>query len=148
MQLKDVQPSNKRKQTKRVGRGSGSGHGKTSCRGMKGAKSRSGRLWYIGMEGGNVPFYRKLPKRGFNHYKRNPFQIVNIKDLSERFAADDEVTPNALFEKSLIKNPNKPVKILGKGTLDKALQVSAHQFSEIARKAIEEKGGKIQCLSL
>jgi len=115
---------------------------------MKGAKSRSGRLWYIGMEGGNVPFYRKLPKRGFNHYKRNPFQIVNIKDLSERFAADDDVTPEALFEKNLIKNPKKPVKILGKGILDKALQVSAHQFSEIARKAIEEKGGKIQCLSL
>lgn len=146
MELKDIRPTVKNKTRKRVGRGPGSGHGKTSCRGHKGAKARSGRFWYIGMDGGNVPFYRKLPKRGFTSTKPDA-QIVNLKDIEERFDSGAQVDPQALFEKNLIKNPMVPVKILAKGILTKKINVTAHLFSEKARIVIEEKGGKAECLN-
>jgi large subunit ribosomal protein L15 len=148
MQLNDIAPSVGFKKSKRVGRGPGSGHGKTSCRGHKGAKARSGRHWFIGMEGGNVPMFRKMPRFGFKHEKNVEFQIVNLKDLEERFDNNATVDPQALFDKNLIKNPLKPVKVLGNGKLSKKFTVSAHKYSSKAQAAIEATGGKVACLSL
>jgi len=147
MQLNDIQPTVGFKKSKRIGRGPGSGHGKTSCRGHKGAKSRSGRHWFIGMEGGNVPMFRKMPRFGFKHTNTD-FQIVNLKDLEERFDDGATVDPQAMFDKNLIKNPMMPIKILGTGKLTKKFTVSAQQYSAKAKEAIEATGGKVACLSL
>jgi large subunit ribosomal protein L15 len=146
MELKDLRPLNSNKKKRRVGRGPGSGRGKTSGRGHKGAKSRSGTSFYGGFEGGNVPFFRKIPKRGFNHKKRVSYQCVNVTDLVERFEKNQQVTPDRLAEKNLIKSGAKPVKILGKGSIDLPLIVSAHKFSEKAKSKIEKAGGRVECL--
>jgi large subunit ribosomal protein L15 len=146
MQLNDIKPTVGFKKMKRIGRGPGSGHGKTSCRGHKGAKSRSGRHWFIGMEGGNVPMFRKMPRYGFKH-ENTDYQIVNLKDLEERFDDNAVVTPEAMFEKGLIKNPMQPVKVLGNGKLTKKFTVSASKYSAKAQEAIEATGGKVACLN-
>jgi large subunit ribosomal protein L15 len=130
---------------KRVGRGQGSGHGKTACRGHKGQRSRSGagvRPWF---EGGQMPLQRRIPKRGFTNIFKKEYQIVNLKELAG-LKRIKTVTPEALFEKGLVSNKNKPVKILGDGELKSALEVSAHAFSASAKEKIEKAGGKVSVL--
>jgi large subunit ribosomal protein L15 len=130
------------KKRKRVGRGPGSGHGKTACRGHKGQRSRSGskiRPWF---EGGQMPLQRRIPKRGFTNIFRKEYQVINLKDL-ESLKKVKEVTPESLFEKGLISKRNMPVKILGSGELKAALDVSAHAFSASAKEKIEKAGGKV-----
>jgi len=148
MQLHDIKPLTKVKRAKRLGRGAGSGHGKTSTRGHKGAKARAGRLFYMGFEGGNLPFFRKIPKRGFNHKKRVAYQIVNIQDLNSGFKKEDKVTPDLLFSRNLIKKRGGFVKILGKGTINKPIQISAHKFSKSALTKIKKAGGETEYLKV
>lgn len=129
---------------KRVGRGNASGHGGTSGRGTKGAGARSGsgaRTYY---EGGQMPIYRRLPKRGFTNIFKEEYQVVNL-DLIERLQLS-EVNPEILVEKGLIKNLAKPVKILGRGEVTTAIKVQAHAFSATAREKINAAGGKAETL--
>jgi large subunit ribosomal protein L15 len=130
---------------KRVGRGPGSGHGKTAGRGHKGQKSRSGYRHQRGFEGGQMPLHRRLPKRGFTNIFRVEYDIVNIGDL-DRFDAGAAVNPAALAELRLARR-NHLVKILGDGELKKALTVSAHKFSASAKARIEAAGGSCEVLS-
>ncbi len=125
---------------KRVGCGPGSGHGKTSCRGHKGHKQRSGYRVRMGFEGGQMPLTRRLPKRGFHNYTSQVFEIVNLLQLS-KFSANAEITPETLKEKGIIKGGSK-VKILSQGNLDKPLFVKAHAFSRKAEQKIVAAGGK------
>ncbi len=124
---------------KRVGRGPGSGHGKTAGRGNKGQKSRSGYRHQRGFEGGQMPLHRRIPKRGFTNIFRVEYDIVNISDL-DRFEAGAAVTLEDLARKRLARR-SRPVKILGDGAITKALTVSAHKFSASARASIEAAGG-------
>ena len=130
---------------KRVGRGPGSGHGKTAGRGYKGQRSRTGYRHQRGFEGGQMPLHRRLPKRGFTNIFRVEYDIVNISDL-DRFEAGAAVTPEALSDLRLTRK-NRPVKILGDGKIQKALTVSAHKFSASAKSRIEAAGGKIEVLN-
>ena len=127
---------------KRRGRGHGSGLGKTAGRGHKGYHSRSGSKrmpWY---EGGQMPLQRRVPKRGFSNYLfRKEVQIVNLSDLVRLGA--DKIDPDLLKAKGLVNSISVPVKILGNGELDKALEVAAHKFSQAARQKIEQAGGKV-----
>jgi len=126
---------------KRIGRGNASGQGRTAGKGHKGYKSRSGASGKLHYEGGQMPLMRRLPKRGFsNYYFKNKFQIVNIESLNN-FKAK-KIDNNFLYEKGLIKKINIPVKILSKGQLDKAIEVSANAFSKEAINKIEKSGGK------
>ncbi|MBT9146842.1 MAG: 50S ribosomal protein L15 [Syntrophomonadaceae bacterium] len=126
------------KNRKRVGRGPGSGHGKTATRGHKGNKARSGGNTRPGFEGGQTPLIRRVPKRGFRSIRRKIYAIVNLGELN-RFAAGTEITPLKLKEEGVVKKGL--VKILGKGELKKALNVSAHSFSRRAKEEIEKKKG-------
>src|SRR6266545_1647184 len=130
---------------KRIGRGPGSGHGKTAGRGSKGQKSRTGYRHQRGFEGGQMPLHRRLPKRGFTNIFRIEYDVVNISDL-DRFDAGDSVTPEKLVLRRLVHG-RRPVKILGDGTLAKALTVSAHKFSASARSRIEAAGGRCEVLN-
>jgi large subunit ribosomal protein L15 len=130
---------------KRVGRGPGSGHGKTAGRGNKGQKSRSGYRHQRGFEGGQMPLHRRVPKRGFTNIFRVEYDVVNLSDL-DRFDAGDSVTPERLAERRLAHG-RRPVKILGDGELKKALTVSAHKFSASARTRIESAGGRCEVLN-
>jgi large subunit ribosomal protein L15 len=130
---------------KRVGRGPGSGHGKTAGRGSKGQKSRSGYRHQRGFEGGQMPLHRRVPKRGFTNIFRVVYDVVNISDL-DRFNAGDSVTPEKLVERRLAHG-RRPVKILGDGRLKKALTVSAHRFSASAKSRIEAAGGSCEVLN-
>jgi len=123
MQLHDIKPLIKKKKMKRLGRGPGSGRGKTSGRGHKGAKSRSGPLHYIGHEGDNVPYFRKIPKRGFSPKTKKEFQIVNVQELQMRYTAKGTVSNDSLYAAGIIKKKEIPVKILGKGAITKAVVV-------------------------
>lgn len=136
-------PEGANKHTKRRGRGSGSGHGKTACRGRKGAKKRSGRTTRPGFEGGQMPLIRRIPKRGFNYPFKNFYQIVNVESLN-RFRANSVVGLKELKEAGLIGSEKELVKILGDGKLSKVLTVKAHKISENARKKLEEAGSKIE----
>jgi large subunit ribosomal protein L15 len=130
-----------KKKSKRVGRGMGSGHGKTSCRGHKGQKARTGsghRAWF---EGGQMPLQRRIPKRGFFNIYRKAYQVVNVGDLKR--ITGEKATLESLFEVNLVRNHVEPVKILGTGELAKALEVSAHAFSKSAIQKIEAAGGKV-----
>ena len=131
--------SGSRKNKKVVGRGPGSGHGKTSCRGHKGQLSRSGGGKQAGYEGGQMPLYRRLPKRGFTNIFSKSYNLINLDRLNQ-FTDNASVTPKILKELGVIKR-NLPVKILGKGKLDKKLKVTAHKFSKSAKEAIEKNGG-------
>jgi len=130
---------------KRVGRGPGSGHGKTAGRGNKGQKSRSGYRHQRGFEGGQMPLHRRLPKRGFTNIFRVEYEIVNLADL-DRFEAGAAVNPETLVASRLARK-NRPVKILGDGKIQKALTVSAHKFSASAKAGIEAAGGRCEVLS-
>ena len=130
---------------KRVGRGPGSGHGKTAGRGNKGQRSRSGYRHQRGFEGGQMPLHRRLPKRGFTNIFRVEYEIVNLADL-DRFEAGAAVNPETLVASRLARK-NRPVKILGDGKIQKALTVSAHKFSASAKAGIEAAGGRCEVLS-
>src|SRR5215510_4779962 len=129
---------------KRVGRGPGSGHGKTAGRGSKGQKSRTGYRHLRGFEGGQMPLHRRIPKRGFTNIFRVEYDIVNLSDL-DRFEAGTAVTPESLVEKRLAR-ASRPVKILGGGEIAKALNVSAHKFSAGAKARIEAAGGRCEVI--
>ena len=132
-------PKGAHKKRKLLGRGSSSGHGKTSTRGNKGQTSRAGRDFYPGFEGGQMPLIRKIPKRGFR--SRNPlrYQIINLKDLSR---VDDKViTPEVLEKFRLIKNKKKPVKILGEGSVSRPITVKGTAISKTAKEKIQQAGG-------
>lgn len=136
-----------RKRPKRVGRGPGSGHGKTSGKGHKGQKARSGGGKAGGFEGGQMPLYRRLPKRGFTPRTRTVYAIVNLKDLST-FSAGSVVDPDRLVEARLVKKAARGrVKILGEGDLPHALTVRVHRVSAPARQKIEAAGGRVEVLS-
>lgn len=130
---------------KRVGRGPGSGHGKTAGRGSKGQKSRSGYRHQRGFEGGQMPLHRRLPKRGFTNIFRVEYDVVNISDL-DRFDAGAAVNPETLAASRLTRK-NRPIKILGDGEIKKALTVSAHKFSASAKARIEAAGGRCEVLA-
>ena len=139
-------PAGSRKRRKVVGRGPGSGHGQTSGRGEKGQKARSGGGSQPWFEGGQLPLHRRVPKRGFTNIFRKEYAILNVKDL-ERFEAGTTVSPATLSEAGLVRTATAPVKILGEGTLSKALVVSAHAFSEGAAAKIRAAGGTVQVLA-
>jgi len=134
-----------RKKRKRVGRGEGSGHGGTSCRGHKGYRSRAGAKRKIGFEGGQTPLQRRLPKRGFTNIFRIEYQIVNLKDL-DRIKDINKIDPLVLFDKKLIRKRNIPVKILGVGDISRQVDISAHAFSQSAKNKIEAAQGRITIL--
>lgn len=138
-------PLGSRKRRKIVGRGRGSGHGKTSCRGQKGQKSRSGRGILGQLEGGQMPLIRRLPKVGFR--SKNPilYQVVNLDHLS-RFKTGTTVDAKTLKAKGLIKNIYRPFKILGVGELKHALTVQAYSFSKNAAEKITQAGGKMETI--
>jgi large subunit ribosomal protein L15 len=135
-----------KKRNKRVGRGVGSGHGKTSCRGGKGQTARSGGSIAPGFEGGQMPLQRRLPKRGFHNPFRTAYEVVNVGQL-EAFAAGAEVTPEALRERRLLRRGSALLKILGEGALTRALTVRAHAVSGAARQKIEAAGGRVEIVS-
>lgn len=148
MELNNLKPAaGSTKQRKRVGRGEGSGHGGTSTRGHKGAKSRSGYSSKIGFEGGQMPLQRRVPKFGFTNRNRVEYKGINVDTLQE--LADrkklTEINPAILVENGLA-NKKDLIKILGRGELSAKLSVTAHKFSASAQKAIEEKGGEIKSL--
>ena len=137
--------SGSRKKRKRVGRGEGSGHGGTSCRGHKGARSRAGYKRKIGFEGGQTPLQRRLPKRGFTNIFKKEFQIVNLKDL-DRIKRVKKIDPVVLYEKRLIRKKNIPDKILGSGEITREIEISAHAFSKTAVEKIEAAQGRVTIL--
>ena len=142
MELHDLHPAPGAKRTrKRVGRGPGSGSGKTAGRGSKGQKSRSGYSRRYGFEGGQMPLVRRIPKRGFTNIFRVEFQVVNFRDLERVFSEGDTVSPEVLVEKGLVRGGKRPIKVLADGDLSKKLIVQAHKFSGSARAGIEKAGG-------
>ncbi len=128
---------------KRVGRGPGSGLGKTAGRGHKGQKSRSGYSSKIGFEGGQMPLQRRLPKRGFTNIFKKKWLEIGLAKLEESFNAGDEITPEILHRRGLIKKAKHDLVILGSGEISKALNVSAHRFTKSAKEKIEQAGGSI-----
>ncbi len=128
---------------KRVGRGPGSGLGKTAGRGHKGQKSRSGYSSKIGFEGGQMPLQRRLPKRGFTNIFKKKWLEISLAKLEENFNAGDEITPEVLHERGLIKKAKHDLVILGTGDMSKALKISAHRFTKTAKDKIEKAGGSI-----
>jgi large subunit ribosomal protein L15 len=126
---------------KRVGRGPGSGLGKTSGRGHKGQKSRSGYSSKSGFEGGQMPLQRRLPKRGFTNIFKKQWLEISLAKLEENFSAGDEITPEILHERGLIKKAKHDLVILGNGDVSKALKISAHRFTKNAKDKIEKAGG-------
>lgn len=130
---------------KRVGRGMGSGHGKTSTRGHKGQRSRSGHSMMRGFEGGQMPLHRRLPKRGFTNIFKKQFALVNVEQLGKLGVS--AITPEVLLQHGVIRHVQDGVKILGRGEVSSALTVSAHQFSASARQKIEAAGGKVEVLA-
>jgi large subunit ribosomal protein L15 len=136
-------PAGATKRVKRVGRGPGSGHGRTAGRGNKGQKSRSGAPIPRGFEGGQMPLQRRLPKRGFRNIFKKRFALVHIKDLN-RFSAGEVVDIEALQKAGLVKKIYDGVKIVGDGDLTIALTVRVHKYTESARKKIESASGKVE----
>ena len=128
---------------KRVGRGPGSGLGKTAGRGEKGQKSRSGYSRKIGFEGGQMPLHRRLPKRGFTNIFKKRWVEISLGALDQHFNAGEEITPEVLHDRGLIKKAKHDVVVLGNGEVSKALRVSAHRFTKSAREKIEKAGGAV-----
>ena len=143
-ELKSAEGSRKRR--KIVGRGPGSNWGKTSGRGENGQKSRSGYSHKTGFEGGQLPLYRRLPKRGFTNARfKTEYAIINLSDLN-KFEDGALVTPEILKEMRLIKNGKNGIKVLGNGKLEKKLTVKAHKFSSASKEKIEKLGGKVEVI--
>ncbi|HWN98372.1 MAG TPA: 50S ribosomal protein L15 [Blastocatellia bacterium] len=139
-------PKGANRNKKRVGRGPGSGHGKTSTRGHKGQKSRSGYSGRPGFEGGQMPLQRRLPKRGFTNVFKKEWIEVKVSELDKRFEAHEAITPELMVERGIIKKGQlgrfEGVVVLGGGELTKALDITAHRFTKGAREKIEAAGGK------
>jgi len=142
-QLKPAKGATHRR--KRIGRGPGSGHGKTATRGNKGQRSRSGHSLKLGFEGGQMPLHRRLPKRGFHNIFRREYAAINLSQLNV-FKAGSTVTPEELVRKGIIKKVVHGVKILAEGNLNAALVVKAHKFSEAAAKKIQAVGGTVEVI--
>ncbi|GGD26720.1 50S ribosomal protein L15 [Pontibacillus chungwhensis BH030062] len=134
-----------RKTRNRVGRGMATGNGKTSGRGHKGQKARSGGGVRPGFEGGQMPLFQRLPKRGFTNIHRKEFAVVNL-DALNRFEEGTEVTPELLLETGVVSKLNSGIKVLGKGNIEKKLTVKAHKFSASAKEAIEAAGGQTEVI--
>ena len=130
---------------KRVGRGSGSGSGKTAGRGHNGQNSRTGGGTRLGFEGGQTPLFKRLPKRGFTNYFRKEFAIINLSDLNQ-YDNDAVITPESLLDEGRISDLKAGLKVLGSGKLEKRLTVKAHKFSASAEEAIAAAGGKIEVI--
>ncbi len=147
MKLNTVKPNPyATKPRKRVGRGPGSGTGKTAGRGENGQNSRSGGGVRLGFEGGQTPLFRRLPKRGFSNAKfKKVYAIINLEDLN-KFEDGAEVTPEILKDMGLVKNTKDGIKVLGQGKLEKKLTIKANKFSDSAKKAIEKTGGKAEVI--
>jgi len=133
------------KKPKRKGRGTATGQGKTAGRGMNGQNSRSGGRTRPGFEGGQMPLYRRIPKRGFTNIWRKEYTILNVDDLNV-FDAGTVITPELLKEKGLAKHAANGIKILGEGDLEKSVTVKAHKFSKTAVEKIEQAGGKAEVI--
>jgi large subunit ribosomal protein L15 len=131
---------------KRVGRGPGSGLGKTAGRGHKGQKSRSGYSSRPGFEGGQMPLQRRLPKRGFTNIFKKEWIEISLAKIEENFSAGDDVTPEILHERGLIKKAKHDLVILGTGEVSKSLNISAHRFTKSAREKIEKAGGSANAI--
>lgn len=138
-------PKGTNKRPKRVGRGQGSGHGKTSCRGHKGQKARTGHKLRPGFEGGQMPLARRVPKRGFRHPFNVQYQIVAVEKLNI-FKKDSAISPQLLKEQGLIDDAELPVKILGNGKITKPLNIQIQAVSKQAKDKIEKAGGKVELL--
>ncbi len=138
-------PKGAHKKRKILGRGSSSGHGKTSTRGSKGQTSRSGRATYPGFEGGQSPLIRRMPKRGFNSKFPKVYQVVNLESLSK--IESSIITPALMLEVGLVKSKNKMIKILGDGEIKSPLTVQAHAFSKSAQEKIQKAGGKFEVIN-
>ncbi|MDP4104620.1 MAG: 50S ribosomal protein L15 [Bacillota bacterium] len=146
MKLHELKPAEgSRKERKRLGRGIGSGQGKTAGKGHKGQNARSGGGVRIGFEGGQTPLFRRLPKRGFTNINRKEYAVVNL-DVLNRFEDGTEVTPELLIESGVVKSEKAGIKILANGTLEKKLTVKAHKFSSAAKEAIEAAGGNTEVI--
>jgi large subunit ribosomal protein L15 len=128
---------------KRLGRGPGTGLGKTSGRGEKGQKSRSGYSMKIGFEGGQMPLHRRLPKRGFTNIFKKKWIEVSLAALEKQFTENDEVTPKIMHHRGIIKKAKHDIVVLGNGEVSKPLKVSAHRFTKSAREKIEKAGGVV-----
>jgi len=145
MNLSNLRAPRKANQNKkRVGRGMGSGMGKTSTRGHKGQGSRSGSRLMRGFEGGQMPLQRRLPKRGFTNIFKTEYEVVNVERLAE--IEEKEITPDVLRKAGVVSSKKTRVKVLGQGDLAKAVTVHAHKFSKSAQEKIEKAGGKVQVL--
>ena len=140
-------PEGSHRDTKRLGRGPGTGTGKTAGKGHKGSKARAGHHGpgggKPGYEGGQMPLHRRLPKRGFTPLDRTEYQVVNLYQL-EKLEEGSDVTPETLHAAGLVGHPRRPVKVLGTGDLTRKLNISAHRFSQSARTKIEGLGGTVQ----
>jgi large subunit ribosomal protein L15 len=146
MRINDLAPlKNARKKKKRVGRGPGSGHGKTSCRGHKGQNSRSGGGTPPGFEGGQMPLQRRLPKRGFTNIFKKEYTLINIKDL-KHFEANANIDVQVLENKGFIRNTKEVVKLLGAGEVTHPLFIKVHKASKSAINKVEAVGGKIELI--
>jgi len=146
MRLEELKPAaGATKKTKRVGRGPGSGSGKTAGKGHKGQKARSGGVKGAGFEGGQMPLQRRIPKRGFTNIFRKEYAVVNLSDL-ETMAGTDIVTPDVLMQKGLIKDMKAGLKVLGMGELKAKITVRAHKFSRSAMEKIQAAGGKAEVI--
>lgn len=147
MKLHELSPAaGSTKERKRIGRGAGSGQGKTAGKGHKGQKARAGRGMRPGFEGGQMPLQRRVPKRGFNNIFRTEMAIVNVATLEANYDAGTVVTIDSLIEKGLVKKVLDGVKVLGYGEITKALTVQANAISESAKQKIEAAGGKIEVI--
>lgn len=129
------------KKPKRIGRGHGSGHGKTSTKGHKGQRSRTGFSMRPNFEGGQTPLYRRIPKRGFNHPQHKVYAILNVDQLSELDRSD--ITPEWLIENGVIKELRDGLKILGRGKMSRSVTVHTHKISQSAKQAVEKAGGRV-----
>ena len=148
MKLNELKPSVPKKDRKRVGRGESSGLGKTAGKGSNGQKSRSGAGVKPYFEGGQMPLYRRVPKRGFsNSLFRKDFALINLSDLN-RFEEGTEVTPELLVAAGIVKKLEAGIKVLGNGSLEKKVSVKAHKVSVSAKAAIEAKGGSIEIIEI
>ena len=148
MDLSNLKPAVGAKQNrKRVGRGPGSGNGKTAGRGNKGAQSRSGYSYKRGFEGGQMPLHRRMPKRGFTNIFRQEFAVVNLDQLERQFDSGATVTPESLRETGLVRRARLPIKVLGRGEVTKALVVQAHKFSGKAAEKLVAAGGRAEAIA-
>lgn len=146
MKIEDIKPAEgSRKQNKRVGRGIGSGHGKTSCKGHKGQKARSGGTTGLGFEGGQMPLQRRIPKRGFKNRFSIEYSVVNL-DTINNIEGEDVITPELLINKGILKDFKDGIKVLGRGNIQRPVTVKATSFSASAAEKIAAAGGKAEVI--